>query len=69
MKYQVRIKDMGSDRPASEVFDNYADAVKRLEEVRQEIIDTWAMPDPRDRISDFNFSSIVIFTPPFTVFR
>lgn len=46
MKYQVRIKDMGSDRPASEVFDNYADAVKRLQEVRQEINYTWAMPDP-----------------------
>lgn len=46
MKYQVRIKDMGSDRPASEVFDNYADAEKRLQEVRKEIKDTWDSADP-----------------------
>lgn len=46
MKYQVRIRDFMSDRPASELFENYNDALKRLEEVKKEIKKTWISPDP-----------------------
>ena len=45
MKYQVRIEDIMSDTPASELFDHYSDAIERLEEVRREIRETWATPD------------------------
>ena len=45
MKWQVRIKDTMSDKPASELFDTYAEAKQRLEEVRKEIAETWATPD------------------------
>lgn len=46
MKYQVRIKDTMSDKPASELIATYEEAKKRLEEVKKEIIETWAMPCP-----------------------
>lgn len=45
MKYQVRIKDTMSDKPASGLFDTLEEAEKRLEEVRAEIKQTWATPD------------------------
>lgn len=45
MKYQVRIKDIMSDKPASELFDSLAEAEMKLEEVKEEIRSTWATPD------------------------
>lgn len=44
-KYQVRIKDVMSDKATGELFDTYAEAKKRLEEVQKEIKETWATPD------------------------
>lgn len=44
MKYQVRIEAFNSDEPASELMNSYADAVKRLDEVRAEIAATWKTP-------------------------
>lgn len=44
--YQVRIYDEVTDRPMSEPTENLAEAQAKLEEVRQEIITTWANPDP-----------------------
>ncbi len=46
MKYQIRIKDTMCDIPASELIENYSDALKRLEDVKKEITETWATPDP-----------------------
>lgn len=45
MKYQVRIRDIMSDRPASKLFDTYAEAVEKLKEVQAEIKATWEIPD------------------------
>lgn len=45
MKYQIRIKNIMSDEPASELLDTYKEAAERLREVRKEIGETWAMPD------------------------
>lgn len=45
MRYQVRIKDTMSDKPASELFEDLEDAKAALEEVRKEIRETWATPD------------------------
>ena len=45
MKYQIRIKDTISDRPASGLFDTYKEAEKKLAEIREEIRSTWATPD------------------------
>lgn len=46
-KYQIRIKDIMGDRPATGLMAcNIYEAYKRLEEVREEIKNTWATPDP-----------------------
>ena len=46
MKYQVRIRDRMSDKPASSLFDTYEEAAEKLAEVRKEISETWATPTP-----------------------
>lgn len=46
MKYQVRIKDRMADTPASKLFDTREEAEVKLKEVREEILKTWATPDP-----------------------
>lgn len=35
-----------ADTPASKLFDTREEAEARLKEVREEILKTWAMPDP-----------------------
>ena len=45
MRYQVRIHDTMSDKPASEVFDSYDEALVKLAEVKYVIATTWATPD------------------------
>ena len=35
-----------SDKPASELFDKYSDAVQKLQEVKSDIMKTWISPDP-----------------------
>ena len=45
MRYQVRIHDTMSDKPASEVFDSYDEALIKLADVKQIIATTWATPD------------------------
>ncbi len=45
MKFQVRIRDIMSDKPASKLFDTYAEAAEKLKEVQAEIKETWATPD------------------------
>lgn len=45
MKYQIRIKDTMSDKPASKLFDTREEAENKLAEVREEIRKTWATPD------------------------
>lgn len=45
IKYQVRIHDTMSDKPASEVFDSYDEALVKLAEVKYVIATTWATPD------------------------
>lgn len=45
MKFQVRIKDTMSDKPASELYDTLEEAEDKLSEVRREIRETWTMPD------------------------
>ena len=46
MKYQVRIKETMSDKPVSKLFDTKEEAEDKLKEVREEILKTWATPDP-----------------------
>jgi len=45
-QYQVRIMDGEFDKTMSEPFDTVGEAQMRLAEVRQEILETWAVPDP-----------------------
>lgn len=45
MKYQIRIRDLMSDKPASELFETREEAEKKLAEVKEEIKTTWAIPD------------------------
>ena len=45
MKFQVRIKDTMSDKPASRLYDTLKEAENKLSEVRREIRETWATPD------------------------
>ena len=46
MKYQVRITDIMSDKPVSKLYDTREEAEKKLEEVREEIKETWLTPSP-----------------------
>lgn len=45
-KYQVRIRGVMSDTPASEQFDTKQEAVKKLLEVREELRRTWPTNRP-----------------------
>lgn len=45
-KYQVRIHECGSDRPASPLLSTYEEATERLNQVRRQIAEEWATPDP-----------------------
>lgn len=44
-KYQVRIKDTMSDKPAAPIRDTYKEAATDLEEVKKEL-EKWATPCP-----------------------
>ena len=46
MKYQVRIKDIMSDKPATGLLSTPEEAEKELKRIQEEIINTWAIPDP-----------------------
>lgn len=41
MKYQVRINDTMSNKPASEVFDSYDEVLIKFAEVKSEVAKTW----------------------------
>ena len=41
MKYQIRISDTMSNKPASEVLESYDEALNKLEEVKSEVAKTW----------------------------
>lgn len=45
VKYQVRINDLMSNRPAAPVRDTYEEAAKDLEAVKKDL-ETWATPCP-----------------------
>lgn len=45
MKYQVRIKDIMSDKPVSKLLDTYGEAKTKLAEVKEGIKNTWVTPD------------------------
>jgi len=45
MKYQVRIKDIMSDKPATGLLSTPEEAEKELKRVQEEIKNTWATPD------------------------
>lgn len=45
MKYQVRIRDTMSDRPARKLCSTLEQAQDELAAVRKEIRETWAVPD------------------------
>lgn len=46
MKYQIRIKDIMSDKPASGLLNTPEEAERELTRVQKEIAETWATPDP-----------------------
>ena len=46
MKYQIRIKDIMSDKPATGLLDTPEEAERELARVQKEINETWATPDP-----------------------
>lgn len=43
IKYQVRINDLMSDKPAAPIRDTYEEAAKDLKAIKQEL-ETWATP-------------------------
>lgn len=45
IKYQVRYTGAMSDEPMSELFDNYSDAAKKLNSIKDEMQKTWKTPD------------------------
>ena len=55
MKYQVRIHDTMSDRPVSELFATREEAEAKLAEVKKEITETWATPQPESAYIFINY--------------
>lgn len=46
MKYQVRYQGWMSNKPMSGLYEDASEAHKKLDEVRDEMMKTWATPDP-----------------------